>query len=69
INNVVETNLNYANAANESNHSTYIKSRMIMLVLNIFGILLAIMLGIIIARDIIKPLEKIKKFAENLALY
>ncbi len=29
INNVVETNLNYANAANESNHSTYIKSRMI----------------------------------------
>ena len=69
INNVVETNLNYANVANESNHSTYIKSRMIMLVLNIFGILLAIMLGIIIARDIIKPLEKIKKFAENLALY
>ncbi|WP_315069074.1 methyl-accepting chemotaxis protein [uncultured Clostridium sp.] len=66
---VVKTNSNEAKLADDSNRLTYAKSNMIMIILNIAGIALAIVLGILISRDIAKPLSKIKVFAEKLANY
>ena len=66
---VVKTNSNEAKLADDSNRLTYAKSNMIMIILNIVGIALAIVLGILIARDMTKPLTKIKVFAQKLANY
>ncbi|BCZ49258.1 methyl-accepting chemotaxis protein [Clostridium gelidum] len=66
---VVKTNSNEAKLADDSNRLTYAKSNMTMIILNIVGIALAIVLGILIARDMTKPLTKIKVFAEKLANY
>ena len=66
---VVKTNSNEAKLADDSNRLTYAKSNKIMIILNIVGIALAIVLGILIARDMTKPLTKIKVFAEKLANY
>ena len=66
---VVNTNSNEAKLADDSNRLTYAKSNKIMIILNIVGIALAIVLGILIARDMTKPLTKIKVFAQKLANY
>ena len=66
---VVKTNSNEAKLADDSNRLTYAKSNMIMIILNIVGIALAIVLGILISRDMTKPLAKIKVFAKKLANY
>ncbi|EHI96767.1 methyl-accepting chemotaxis sensory transducer [Clostridium sp. DL-VIII] len=66
---VVKTNSHEAELADESNRLTYAKSNKIMIVLNIVGIALAIGLGIVISRDITKPLSKVKVFAEKLSNY
>ncbi|OOM78923.1 methyl-accepting chemotaxis protein [Clostridium sp. BL-8] len=66
---VVKTNSHEAELADESNRLTYAKSNKIMIVLNIVGIALAVGLGILISRDITKPLSKVKVFAEKLSNY
>lgn len=66
---VVEINLNDAKAASENNHTTYIASNIIVVTINLIGIISAIVLGIVLSRGITRPLNQIKKFAENLALY
>ncbi|OOM16462.1 methyl-accepting chemotaxis protein [Clostridium saccharobutylicum] len=66
---VVQTNSNEAKLADDSNRLTYIKSNMSMIILNIIGAALAVVLGILISRDITKPLTKVKVFAEKLANY
>ena len=66
---VVKTNSNEAKLADYSNRLTYAKSNKIMIILNIVGIALAIVLGILIARDMTRPLTKIKVFAQKLANY
>lgn len=58
-----------AEEANLKNNSLYLENNKIMLVFMIGGLLLAVVLGLIISKDINIPLMKIKSFAEKLALY
>lgn len=66
---VVKINLEDAKKASENNHITYIASNMSAVIINLVGIIVAVLLGILLSRGITRPLNKIKEFAENLALY
>jgi methyl-accepting chemotaxis protein len=66
---LVEMNLEQSKAANDSIMSIYAASNMIMAVLSIIGFVLAIMIGLILANDINKPLQVIKLFGEKLSNY
>ncbi|AVQ44513.1 methyl-accepting chemotaxis protein [Clostridium botulinum] len=69
ISKITEINLNSAESANNDINSIYTKSNMIIVVLSIVGLLMAILIGLFIARNIAKPLNKIKDLAERLANY
>ncbi len=66
---ITEINLNSAESANNDINSIYTKSNMIIVILSIVGLLMAILIGLFIARNIAKPLNKIKDLAERLANY
>ncbi|HDK7155791.1 TPA: methyl-accepting chemotaxis protein [Clostridium botulinum] len=69
ISKITEINLNSAKSANNDINSIYTKSNMIIVTLSIVGLLMAIFIGLFIARNIAKPLNKIKDLAERLANY
>lgn len=69
ISKITEINLNSAESANNDINSIYTKSNMIIVILSIVGLLMAILIGLFIARNIAKPLNKIKNLAERLANY
>lgn len=69
ISKITEINLNSAESANYDINSIYTKSNMIIVILSIVGLLIAIFIGLFIARNIAKPLNKIKDLAERLANY
>lgn len=69
ISKITEINLNSAESANYDINSIYTKSNMIIVILSIVGLLMAIFIGLFIARNIAKPLNKIKDLAERLANY
>lgn len=69
ISKITEINLNSAESANNDINSIYTKSNMIIVILSIVGLLMAIFIGLFIARNIAKPLNKIKDLAERLANY
>lgn len=69
ISKITEINLNSAESANYDINSIYTKSNMIIVILSIVGLLMAIFIGLFIARNIAKPLNKIKNLAERLANY
>lgn len=66
---VVKINLEDAKRTSENNHITYIASNMSAVIINLVGIIVAVLLGILLSRGITRPLNKIKEFAENLASY
>ncbi|OPD38529.1 chemotaxis protein [Clostridium botulinum] len=69
ISKITEINLNSAESANNDINSIYTKSNIIIVILSIVGLLMAIFIGLFIARNIAKPLNKIKDLAERLANY
>ncbi|ENK0837573.1 methyl-accepting chemotaxis protein [Clostridium botulinum] len=69
ISKITEINLNSAESTNNDINSIYTKSNMIIVILSIVGLLMAIFIGLFIARNIAKPLNKIKDLAERLANY
>ncbi|MBP2032003.1 methyl-accepting chemotaxis protein [Clostridium algifaecis] len=63
---LINLNLDSAKTFNIDNHSIYMGSHRIMIILIIVGLLIAIGLGLIISKDIIDPLLKIQSLAERL---
>lgn len=66
---VIEINLNGAQEADENIHLTYVSANWTIVILTIAGLVIAIILGTFMSRNINLPLGKIKDFAERLALY
>ncbi|MEG2458158.1 MAG: methyl-accepting chemotaxis protein, partial [Bacilli bacterium] len=66
---IVQLNLEFAELANESNGLIYRESNNIIIILSILGFSIAITIGWFIARDIEKPLNKIKDLATRLSSY
>lgn len=66
---IIDDNLDYSKTANENNHSLYINSNMIVIVLMIAGLIIAVGLGFIIEKDINDALLKMQKQAEKLAKF
>ncbi len=60
IDKIIEINLNSAKLAHDDINSIYTKSNMIIVILSIVGLLMAIFIGLLIAKNIAKPLNKIK---------
>lgn len=69
VDKLMDKQVKSAEEANLKNNSLYLENNKIMLVFMIGGLLLAVVLGLIISKDINIPLVKIKSFAEKLALY
>ncbi|AJA47390.1 methyl-accepting chemotaxis protein [Clostridium pasteurianum DSM 525 = ATCC 6013] len=67
IDNLVATNSMGAKLTNENNMSVYTNSNTSILICIIGGVVLSLILGLILTREITKPLLKIKAFAERLA--
>lgn len=66
---LITDNLNSAKAANSNNHEVFVGSNMLILIIMFAGIGISILLGLVITNDIIKPLTKIKTYAENISNY
>ena len=69
VDKLMDKQVKSAEEANLKNNSLYLENNKIMIVFMIGGLLLAVVLGLIISKDINIPLVKIKSFAEKLALY
>lgn len=69
IDKVIDMNLSQAKLAKEDISSTYMNANVTIIILTISGFIIAIILGLLMASDVNKPLRKIKEFAERLALY
>ncbi|MBI6874342.1 methyl-accepting chemotaxis protein [Clostridium aciditolerans] len=69
MDNLIKDNLDSANAANANNHSVFVGSNTLILIIMIAGIGLSILLGLIVTMDITKPLSKIKIYAESISNY
>lgn len=67
IDNLVATNSMEAKLTNESNMLVYTNSNTSIIICIIGGVILSLILGLILTREITKPLLKIKAFAERLA--
>ena len=61
--------INNAKLASEDISSTYLNATMIMTAIIALGVLMAIIIGLLVARDIQKPLNKIKDLAHRLSSY
>lgn len=66
---LIDTNVNEAKIANENNHMIHMSSTRVITAFMLVGLLIAIGLGLIMTNDIIKPLMKIKSFAERISIY
>ncbi|MDK2830080.1 MAG: methyl-accepting chemotaxis protein [Clostridium butyricum] len=66
---LIEINLNEAKLANDNINSIYTASNRIMTILSIIGFILAIIIGLVLSKDINTPLQIIKLFGEKLANY
>lgn len=66
---LINLNVKYAKEANSNNNSIFSKSRYINIGISIFGIISAILLGVAITKDIVKPLKIIQDFAQRLSEY
>lgn len=66
---LINMNLDGAKLANDNIKAVDKASNMIMMTISILSFILAILLGLILSRDINKPLQKIKLFGEKLANY
>ncbi|WP_160688171.1 methyl-accepting chemotaxis protein [Clostridium sp. C2-6-12] len=69
LDNLIEINLNNAKLANDDIIAINEKNNIIITIMSFGGFILAIILGLILANDINKPLQKIKAFGEKLANY
>lgn len=69
IDNLVATNSLEAKATNDNNMIVYTKSHTSIIIYIIMGIIFSLFLGLVITREITRPLFKIKAFAERLAGY
>jgi methyl-accepting chemotaxis protein len=67
VDKLITANLDDAKSSNVNNHSVFLNSNKVMTILMIIGLLIAVTLGLIISKDIINPLLKIKALAESLA--
>ena len=66
---LIESNLKESSIANDNIVSIYTTSTTIMTTLSIVGLALAVIIGLVLANDINKPLQRIKLFGEKLANY
>ncbi|MBP2032655.1 methyl-accepting chemotaxis protein [Clostridium algifaecis] len=66
---LIKINDDTAKNADTNNYLVYIRSRTIMIIFILIGLLLAVIIGIFMANYINVPLNKIKKFAELLSEY
>ena len=66
LNNLIKTNTNQADNANNSNKNTYKNSLYLSVSITILGLIIAIALGLIIANLISKQIKQILKFAKAL---
>lgn len=69
LDNLIDINLNQAKLANDNIIAIDASMNIVNLILSVVGFILAIALGLILANDINKPLQKIKLFGEKLANY
>ena len=69
IGKIIDINVNGAKTDNLNNNDIYMHSDHIMIILVITGLIVALVIGLIISRDINTSLLRIKEFAENLAQY
>ncbi|WP_032120982.1 methyl-accepting chemotaxis protein [Clostridium amazonitimonense] len=65
----IEIDRNEAKLAKDNINSIYTRSNMVMISLSVLGVLMGILIGILTAKDIEKPLNKIKDLAERLSSY
>lgn len=66
---VISINVSEAENVSKDISETYTNSNKIMLIITIFGVISAIIFGLLISKSINVPLAQIKNFAERLALY
>lgn len=66
---LIEANLNEAKLANEDNNWIYEKSKTVMIIFSIVGLLMAFLIGLAMSIDVDKSLQLIKLFGEKLANY
>ncbi len=66
---LIELNLNEAKASNDINASLNTKANTTMILISIFGLILSIIIGLILSKDIHTPLKVIQLFGEKLANY
>ena len=66
---LIELNLEESRLANDNIVSVYVKSSTTMTTLSVAGLILAIVIGLVLSRDINTPLEIINLFGEKLANY
>lgn len=64
---LIKENINDAKIQNLSNHSIFLNSNRIMIMIMVLGLMLAIFLGFIISKDIHIPLMEMVDLAEDLA--
>jgi len=66
---MIKSSLENAKAFNEENHAIYLSSNVLMLALSIVGLVVAILLGALMSRDMGSALTKIREFATRLSEY
>ncbi len=66
---LIELNLNEAKTSNDINASLNTKANTTMILISIFGLILSIIIGLILSKDIHTPLKVIQLFGEKLANY
>lgn len=69
LDSLIKINLQAAENANSNNNVIFNNAKNEMMVLSIFGLLLSILLGFIISRDINAPLRKIRNLSKRLSEY
>lgn len=69
LDSLINANLSEAKDANANNHSIYVNSNMSMMILMIAGMLLAVVISMIMSKDINTPLSKMVELAENMAKF
>jgi methyl-accepting chemotaxis protein len=69
IGKLIDINLNDSKVANDNINLIYSKSSIIMSALSIIGLILALIIGVILSKDISTPIQTIKLFGEKLASY
>jgi methyl-accepting chemotaxis protein len=69
LNKIIDINLSKAKLAHENIYTIYSNSNNTIYILTFVGFIIAILMGMLISRNVNKPLKKMKEYAERLALY